>query len=129
MPGLVCASCGYEWNLPENTRCGRCLQTMSYRPAATISAAGPRRAWFERPRNPRELLCFLPVVVGVASGGVIGGGVGFASSTVLLRIAHVSADRFTRGLLMGLALMGTLAAYVLAAFMATVLLRALHVSF
>jgi MFS family permease len=130
MPGLVCASCGYQWNLPENTRCGRCLQTLAFRPATTTAGvARPHRTWFERPRNPRELLCFLPVLMGVTSGGVVGGAIGFAASVVLVRIAHVQTDRFSRGLLMGLVLMGAIAAYVLAALLATALLRALHLAF
>jgi hypothetical protein len=132
MRGLACASCGYEWNLPENTRCGRCLQTLAFRPAATAGVARPRRVWFEGPRNPRELLCFLPVLLAMTAGGIVGrviaGGVGLASSIVLLRIAHVPTDRFNRGLLMGLALMGTLAAYILVWLLATPLLRALHLS-
>jgi hypothetical protein len=138
MPGLVCASCGYQWNLPENTRCGRCLQTLAFRPAATAGAgagaANPHRSWFERPRNLLEFLCFLPVLVGFTSGGLrwgglIGSGIGIVSSVVLLRIAHVPADSFTRGLLMALVLMGAIAAYVFAWHMGAALFGVLHLSY
>jgi len=114
------------WNLPENTTCGRCRQTLVSRTAAVAPRPEPRRDWLERPRNAQELLCFLPLLLGVVSAGALGGGVGGVASILLLRIAHAPWDRFTRGLAMAALILASIGVYAVTSIMTLAVLQALH---
>ncbi len=125
--GVTCTTCGYLWNLPENRMCGRCRQTLVSREAAAPRPEA-RRDWLERPRNAQELLCFLPLLVGVVSAGALGGGVGGAASILLLRIAHAPWERFTRGLAMAALILATIGVYAVASVMVLAVLHALRLA-
>ncbi len=125
MPGVPCAGCGYAWNLPENARCGRCLRPLA--PAAPVVAAPRPSAPLDLPRNARELICFVPALVGVISGGVVGGAIGGAASILLLRVVHGQADPFTRGMLMAGIILGSIVAQALALMVLSTLWQALGI--
>jgi hypothetical protein len=123
MAGATCALCGYAWNLPENRRCGRCLQTLVVATGPVAAASRSTASAHEWPRNSREMWCLLPLLVGAITGGLLGGILGGACSVLLLRVAHSpKLDRVTQGLLMAGVLLGGIAAEAVALLaMSTVL--------
>jgi hypothetical protein len=108
-----CPQCGYRYNAPENQTCGKCKAWLGGVAEAAVAVAPPRRSLV--PANPREALCYLPVPVGALLGwpNPIGAAFGLLMSALLIRVARLDMERFSKGVLIGIVIGGVFLVYLL----------------
>jgi hypothetical protein len=108
-----CPQCGYRYNAPENQTCGKCKAWLGGVAEAAVAVAPPRRSLV--PANPREALCYLPVPVGALLGwpNPIGAAFGLLMSALLIRVARLDMERFSKGVLIGIVIGGIFLVYLL----------------
>jgi hypothetical protein len=110
----TCPQCGYRYNAPENQTCGKCKGWLGATPApAAVAVAATRRGTLI-PRNPRELLCYLPVLVGLMFGfpNPFGAAFGLLMAALMLRVVRLDMEQFSKGLLLGIVAAAILFAYL-----------------
>jgi hypothetical protein len=110
----ACPQCGYRYNAPENTTCGKCQGWLGA-PDATASAAvaQPRRSL--APRSLPEFACYLPVPIGALLGwpNPIGAAFGLLMGALLIKVVRLEMERFSKGLLIGIVIAGVFFVYLL----------------
>jgi hypothetical protein len=108
----ACPQCGYRYNAPENQTCGKCKGWLGGTAAATTVAAPVNRSLV--PANPREALCYLPVLVGALLGfpNPIGAAFGLLMSALLIKVVRLDMERFSKGLLIGIVIAGVFFVYL-----------------
>ena len=110
----ACPQCGYRYNAPENTTCGKCKGWLGAAGgAATVAIAQPRRSL--APRSLLEFACYLPVPLGALLGwpNPIGAAFGLLMSALLVKVVRLEMERFSKGLLVGIVIAGVFFVYLL----------------
>ena len=108
----ACPQCGYRYNAPENQTCGKCKGWLGAAAEAVVAAPPVRRSLL--PANPREALCYLAVPVGALVGfpNPIGAAFGLLMSALLIRVVRLDMERFSKGVLIGIVIVGILLVYL-----------------
>jgi hypothetical protein len=109
----ACPQCGYRYNAPENQTCGKCKGWLGGAGEATVAvAAAPRRSLV--PANPREALCYLPVLFGAFLGwpNPIGAAFGLLMSALLIKVVRLDMERFSKGVLVGVVIASVFLVYL-----------------
>lgn len=112
----ACPQCGYRYNAPENQTCGKCRGWLGASAAPAVAAAPmPTGRAALVPRNPRELLCYLPVPLGALLQwpNPIAAGFGLLMTALLLRVVRLDMERFSKSLLVGIVVVSIFLAYLL----------------
>ena len=108
----ACPQCGYRYNAPENTTCGKCKAWLGGAAAATTVAAPPQGSLV--PRNLPELACYLAVPVGALLGfpNPIGAAFGLLMAALMIKVVRLDMERFSKGLLIGIVIAGVFFVYL-----------------
>jgi len=110
----ACPQCGYRYNAPENTTCGKCKGWLGAAGGtATVAIAQPRRSL--APRSLLEFACYLPVPFGALLGwpNPIGAAFGLLMGALLIKVVRLEMERFSKGLLVGIVIAGVFFVYLL----------------
>jgi hypothetical protein len=108
----ACPQCGYRYNAPENTTCGKCKGWLGG-PAVATAVAAPRRSLI--PRTPPEYACYLAVPIGALLGfpNPIGAAFGLLMGALLIKVVRLDMERFSKGLLVGIVIAGVFFVYLI----------------
>jgi hypothetical protein len=113
----ACPLCGYRYNAPENQTCGKCKGWLGGPESAAAALPQPALARGPAilPRSPKEMLCYLPVLVGAFFGfpNPIGAAFGLLMAALMLRVVRLDMERFSKGLLLGIVAAGVFFAYLI----------------
>ena len=109
----VCPQCGYRYNAPENQTCGKCKGWLGGVQVAAVAAPPPSGSLL--PRNPRELLCYLPMPLGALLGwpNPIGAAFGLLMGALLIKVVRLDMERFSKYVLIGVVIAGIFLAYLI----------------
>lgn len=109
----VCPQCGYRYNAPENQTCGKCQGWLGGVQVAAVAAPPPSRSLV--PRNPRELLCYLPMPLGALLGwpNPIGAAFGVLMGALLIKVVRLDMERFSKYVLIGIVIAGIFLVYLI----------------
>ncbi len=110
-----CPLCGYPYNAPENQTCGKCRGSLGAAPAAAVAVAAlPAGRAALLPRTLPEIACYLPVLVGLLLGwpNPIAAAFGLMMGALLLRVARLDMERFSKGLLIGIVVIAVFFGYL-----------------
>lgn len=107
----ACPQCGYRYNAPENTTCGKCKGWLGG-PAVATAVVAPQRSLI--PRTPTEAACYLPVPLGMLLGfpNPIGAAFGLLMGALLIKVVRLEMERFSKGLLIGIVIAGVFFVYL-----------------
>src|SRR5256885_10590097 len=109
----ACPQCGYRYNAPGSQTCGKVKAWLVRPVAAPAALAPPRRSLI--PRTLPEFACYLPVPIGALLGfpNPIGAVFGLLMSALLIKVVRLDMERFSKGLLIGIAIAGIFFAYLI----------------